>query len=76
MVKNPELAEKIGLDRLKNIAGAGGGFGPVRIIYIYIFITNLHVCFFCLTLLLLHVYTFACLTLLFSFTYLTDIYFL
>ncbi len=33
--ENPELAEKYGIDRLKSVAGAGGGFGPVRIIDIY-----------------------------------------
>jgi len=27
--KNPQLAEKIGMAQLKNVVGAGGGFGPV-----------------------------------------------
>jgi hypothetical protein len=32
----PDLADKFGKERLKSIAGAGGGFGPVRRINIYI----------------------------------------
>ena len=31
MAKNPDLAAKVGLDKLKHVCGAGGGFGPVRI---------------------------------------------
>jgi hypothetical protein len=31
MAKNPELAAKIGADKLNHVCGAGGGFGPVRI---------------------------------------------
>jgi hypothetical protein len=34
IAKNPESAAKIGMDRLQNIAAAGGGFGPVRRKYI------------------------------------------
>jgi hypothetical protein len=34
IAKNPELAAKVGMDRLQNIAAAGGGFGPVRRKYI------------------------------------------
>lgn len=34
MVENPDLAAKYGKEQLKHIAGAGGGFGPVRIEFI------------------------------------------
>jgi hypothetical protein len=34
MTKNPELAIRYGLDKRRNLASGGGGFGPVRIINI------------------------------------------
>lgn len=54
--RNSDLAEKIGIDRVKSIVGAGGGFGPVRICLFPFPSLNTNLAWLPLTFLFVHVY--------------------